>query len=49
MTGVAVARTYVDLGYSGDGLDNSYVLISGQRRSVTATIRRELRPVFGAT
>jgi transposase, IS5 family len=53
MTGVAVARTYVDRGYRGHGLDSRRVFISGQRRGVTATIRRELRrrsavePVIG--
>ena len=53
MTGVAVARAYVDRGYRGHGLDNRRVFISGQRRGVTPTIRRELRrrsaiePVIG--
>jgi transposase, IS5 family len=53
MTGVAVARAYVDRGYRGHGLDQRRVFISGQRRGVTATIRRELRrrsaiePVIG--
>ena len=43
MTGVAVARAYVDRGYRGHGLHHRGVFISGQRRGVTATIRRELR------
>jgi transposase, IS5 family len=43
MTGVAVARAYVDRGYRGHGLDHRRVFISGQRRGLTATIRRELR------
>jgi IS5 family transposase len=53
MTGVAVARAYVDRGYRGHGLDKRRVFISGQRRGVTPTIRRELRrrsaiePVIG--
>ena len=53
MTGVAVARAYVDRGYRGHGLDSRCVFISGQRRSLTVTIRRELRrrsaiePVIG--
>jgi IS5 family transposase len=41
ITGVAVARVYVDRGYRGHGLDHRHVFISGQRRGVTATIRRE--------
>jgi transposase, IS5 family len=53
MTGVAVARAYVDRGYRAHGLDHRRVFIAGQRRGVTATIRRELRrrsaiePVIG--
>jgi transposase, IS5 family len=53
MTGVGVARGYVDRGYRGHGLDHRHVFISGQRRGVTTTIRRELRrrsaiePVIG--
>src|SRR5579863_4178330 len=53
MTGVAVARAYVDRGYRGHGLEHRRVFISGQRRGVTPTIRRELRrrsaiePVIG--
>jgi IS5 family transposase len=43
ITGVGVARAYVDRGYRGHGLDHRHVFISGQRRGVTATIRRELR------
>jgi transposase, IS5 family len=53
VTGVAVARGYVDRGYRGQGLDHRRIFVSGQRRGVTATIRRELRrrsaiePVIG--
>ena len=53
LTGSAVARSYVDRGYRGHGLDHRRVFISGQRRGTTATIRRELRrrsaiePVIG--
>jgi transposase, IS5 family len=43
LTGSAVERGYVDRGYRGHGLDHQRVFISGQRRGVTATIRRELR------
>ena len=48
MTRVAVAR-----GYRGHGLDYHRVFVSGQRRGITPTIRRELRrrsaiePVIG--
>jgi IS5 family transposase len=53
MTGVAVVRGYVDRGYRGHGLDHRRVFVSGQRRGITPTIRRELRrrsaiePVIG--
>src|ERR1700748_3141135 len=53
MTGVAVARGYVDRGYRGHGLAHRRIFVSGQRRNVTPTIRRELRrrsaiePVIG--
>jgi IS5 family transposase len=43
MTGIAVARAYVDRGYRGHGLDHRRVFISGQRRGITPTIRREMR------
>jgi IS5 family transposase len=53
LTGSAVERGYVDRGYRGHGLDQRRIFISGQRRGITATIRRELRrrsaiePVIG--
>jgi len=53
MTGVAVARGYVDRGYRGHGLDHRHIFVSGQRRGITPTIHRELRrrsaiePVIG--
>jgi len=53
MTRIAVARGYVDRGYRGHGLDHRRIFISGQRRGITPTIRRELRrrsaiePVIG--
>jgi transposase, IS5 family len=53
MTGTTVERAYVDRGYRGHGLDHRRVFVSGQRRGVTPTIRRELRrrsaiePVIG--
>jgi IS5 family transposase len=43
MTGVAVSRRYVDRGYRGHGADHRRVFVSGQRRGITPTIRRELR------
>jgi IS5 family transposase len=53
LTGSLIERGYVDRGYRGHGLDHRRVFISGQRRGITATIRRELRrrsaiePVIG--
>jgi IS5 family transposase len=43
MTGTTVERAYVDRGYRGHGLDYRRVFVSGRRRGVTPTIRRELR------
>lgn len=46
-------RCYVDRGYKGHGVTGTEVFISGQRRGLTPTIRRELRrrsaiePVIG--
>ncbi len=53
ITGVPVERAYVDRGYRGHDADKQRVFISGQKRGVTPTIRRELRrragiePVIG--
>jgi IS5 family transposase len=53
LSGSVVERGYVDRGYRGHGLDHRRVFISGQRRRVTPTLRRELRrrnaiePVIG--
>ena len=53
ITCTTVERGYVDRGYRGHGVDHRRVFVSGQRRGVTATIRRELRrrsaiePVIG--
>jgi transposase, IS5 family len=55
VTGTAVERAYVDRGYRGHDADKARVFISGQRRGVSPTIRRELRrrnaiePVIGHT
>ena len=43
ITGVAVERAYVDRGYRGHDADDTRVFISGQKRGITPTIRRELR------
>jgi IS5 family transposase len=43
LTGVVPERCFVDRGYRGHGVEDSTVFISGQRRGVTATIRKELR------
>ncbi|HET6520601.1 MAG TPA: IS5 family transposase [Geminicoccaceae bacterium] len=53
ITGVAVERAYVDRGYRGHDADKARVFISGQKRGITPTIRRERRrrsaiePVIG--
>jgi IS5 family transposase len=53
VSGVVPERCYVDRGYRGHGVDSSSVFISGQRRGVTPTIKKELRrrsavePVIG--
>ena len=52
-TGVPVERAYVDRGYRGHDADKQRVFVSGQKRGVTPTIRREIRrragiePVIG--
>jgi IS5 family transposase len=51
--GTAVTRAYVDRGYRGHGLDDRRVFVSGRRRGITPTVRRELKrrsaiePVIG--
>ncbi len=53
ITGVQIGRAYVDRGYRGHDADKTRVVISGQRRGITPTIRREMRrrsaiePVIG--
>jgi IS5 family transposase len=53
ITGVTIERAYVDRGYRGHNADKSRVFVSGQRRGVAPTIRREIRrragiePVIG--
>jgi IS5 family transposase len=53
ITGVPVERAYVDRGYRGHDADKDRVFVSGQKRGVTPTIRREIRrraaiePVIG--
>ena len=53
ITGVAIQRAYVDRGYRGHDADKQRVFVSGQKRGVTPTIRREIRrragiePVIG--
>jgi len=53
ITGVAIERAYVDRGYRGHDADKARVFVSGQKRGVTPTIRREIRrragiePVIG--
>ncbi len=53
ITGVPVECAYVDRGYRGHDADKGRVFVSGQKRGVTPTIRREIRrragiePVIG--
>ena len=53
VTGVEIERAYVDRGYRGHDADNARVFVSGQKRGLTPTIRRERRrrnaiePVIG--
>ena len=53
ITGVPVERAYVDRGYRGHDANKQKVFVSGQKRGVTPTIRREIRrraaiePVIG--
>jgi len=43
VTGIIPDRCYVDRGYRGNKVTSSSVFISGQRRGVTPTIKKELR------
>jgi IS5 family transposase len=53
LTGVGIERAYVDRGYRGHDADRARVVLSGQKRGLTPTIRRERRrrsaiePVIG--
>jgi IS5 family transposase len=53
ITGVPIERAYVDRGYRGHDADKGRMFVSGQKRGVTPTIRREIRrragiePVIG--
>jgi transposase, IS5 family len=53
LTGVGIERAYVDRGYRGHDADKARVILSGQKRGITPTIRRERRrrnaiePVIG--
>ena len=53
ITGAPIERVYVDRGYRGHDADKARVFLSGQKRGVTPTIRREIRrraaiePVIG--
>lgn len=43
LTGVRPERCYVDRGYRGHGVADTRVFLSGQKRGVTPTIKRELK------
>jgi transposase, IS5 family len=53
ITSVEIERAYVDRGYRGHDADRSRVILAGQKRGITPTIRRERRrrnaiePVIG--
>ncbi len=53
LTGIEIERAYVDRGYRGHDADRARVFVSGQKRGITPTIRRERRrrnaiePVIG--
>jgi hypothetical protein len=53
LTGVEIKRAYVDRGYRGHDADRARAILSGQKRGITPTIRRERRrrnaiePVIG--
>ena len=53
LSGVEIERAYVDRGYRGHDAERARVFISGQKRGVTPTVRRERRrraaiePVIG--
>jgi IS5 family transposase len=43
LTGTRTKRAFVDRGYRGHGVETADVYISGQRRGITAALRRDLR------
>jgi IS5 family transposase len=43
LTGIEIERAYVDRGYRGHDADRARVILSGQKRGLTPTIRRERR------
>ena len=43
LTGIRPERCYVDRGYRGHGITETQVFLSGQRRNVTPTIKKELK------
>jgi IS5 family transposase len=43
ITGTRPERCYVDRGYRGHGITDTTVFISGQRRNITSTIKKELK------
>lgn len=42
-TGTRPERCYVDRGYRGHGVTQTHIFLSGQRRNVTPTIKKELK------
>jgi IS5 family transposase len=43
VTGVKVTKAFVDRGYKGHGISDCSVFISGQRRGITASIKKQMK------
>jgi transposase, IS5 family len=43
ITGVKVKRAFVDKGYKGHGIEDTEVFISGQRKNITPSIKKQLK------
>jgi IS5 family transposase len=43
VSGIKVAKVFVDKGYKGHGISDCSVFISGQRRGVTAAIKKQMK------
>jgi IS5 family transposase len=43
VTGIKVTKAFVDRGYKGHGISDCNVFISGQRRGITASIKKQMK------